>query len=437
MILRKGRIKKELLKKVSEFTSSIRKDKILARYDIVQSVAHARALGKAGVVSSKDSENIISGLKTILDSYDKDAGFFDGEYDDIHMAVEEKLGEIGKKLHAGRSRNDQVACDMRMCVRDMINIIVEGLEKVIKAFNDKESASEGYKVFMPAYTHLQRAQAVNLKTYLGVYIEWFKRDVERFKELYKRVNRLPLGSAAGASTNIKLDTQAIAKELGFDCVIDNPMDAVSSRDYILEFANNLSILGINFSRMAEEFILFSTKEFSFIELDESITETSSIMPQKKNPDCFELIRSASGRIMGTAMNMSVVMKGLPLTYNRDMQDDKEIFAAADTALIIIDLIPDLIKNISFKYENMEKAAGDGFTDAADFAEYLVLKKKMDFRIAHQIVGELVRKGLEKGCSRLAELPLDDIKEKIADIDGEIFDFIDVKNAVARRLCEKE
>lgn len=437
MILRDGRLTKEMSGKVARFTSSIDKDRILAKYDIEQSIAHARALEKAGIISPEDSRKIISNLKELLGKLEENPDFFKGNYDDIHMAVEDKLGEIGKKLHAGRSRNDQVACDMRMYVRDMIDKITDGQEAVIKSINDKDKEQDGRKIFLPAYTHLQRAQAVDLSTYLGVYIQWFKRDIERFKELRKRVNRLPLGSAAGASSNIKLDREMIAKELEFDGVLENPMDAVSSRDHILEFANNISILGIHFSRMAEEFILFSTREFSFVDLDESISETSSIMPQKKNPDCFELIRSASGRLIGTAVNLSVVMKGLPLTYNRDMQDDKEIFAAADTVVAIINLIPELLSNMTFNTGNMNKAAGGGFTDAADFAEYLVLKKGMEFRTAHQLVGQLVRKGLDKGYCKLGDFSLEEIKESISEADEDVFEFINMENAVQRRLYGKE
>jgi len=437
MILREGRLSKELLRNVSEFMSSIKKDRILAGYDIRQSIAHTRALEKAGIINSKDSGSLVSGLKKLLEELEKNEHLFEGQYDDIHMAVEEKLGETGKKLHAGRSRNDQVACDMRMYINDVIDRVVAGLEAVIKAINDKDKEVDGKRKFLPAYTHLQRAQAVDLATYLGLYFQWFKRDIERFKELQKSVNMLPLGSAAGASSSIKLDREMIAKELGFDGIIENPMDAVSSRDYILEFANNVSILGIHFSRMAEDFILFSTREFSFIELDESIADTSSIMPQKKNPDCFELIRSASGRLIGTAVSLAVVMKGLPLTYNRDMQDDKEIFNAAQTAQAVVYLLPDIIKNITFNTEKMHQAASEGFTDAADFAEYLVLKKGMEFRTAHQLIGKLVKKGLDEGLSNLAGFSLKEIQKVIPEVDEDVFEFIKIENAVARRLYDKK
>lgn len=435
MILRRGRINKDKLRKIAVFTSSIEKDNILAGYDIRQSIAHSRALEKAGIINAADSKKLVSGLENLLKKLDRDPDFFKGDYEDIHMAVEEKMGEIGRKLHAGRSRNDQIACDMRMYVRDMIHRIVKGLEIIVETFKAKDLDSDGRKVFLPAYTHLQRAQAVDLSTYLGVYSNWFNRDRERLTELKKRVNKLPLGSGAGASSNIKLDKQMLADELGFEGIIDNPMDAVSSRDYLQEFANDLVILGIHFSRMAEDFIIFSSREFSFIELDESIADTSSIMPQKKNPDCLELIRSAAGRIIGTAVNLAVVMKGLPLSYNRDMQDDKEIFVAAETVVNIVDLIPDILRNIRFNADRMCAAAGEGFTDAADFAEYLVING-MDFRTAHQKTGQLVRMGLEKGYCSIQDFSLEEINKTIPEAKKDVLEFIEIKNAVSRRLYKK-
>ncbi|MFH1416499.1 MAG: argininosuccinate lyase [Elusimicrobiota bacterium] len=421
--------------KLQAFASSIKKDRILAEYDILQSMAHARALENAGIINEKDKKEIISGLEKMLEEYRKDNTFFDGKYDDIHMAVEEKLGECGKKLHAGRSRNDQVACDMRMYVRDSIGKITGALGSVSKALSAKADKIQSRTIFMPACTHMQRAQAVDMATYLGLYVEWFNRDKERLNDLLKRVNIMPLGSAAGAGTNIKLDRNILAQELGFDGFALNPMDAVSSRDYILEFANTLSILGVHFSRMAEEFVIFSTKEFSFIELDESIADTSSIMPQKKNPDCFELVRSASARMISTAVNLALLMKGLPLTYNRDMQDDKEIFVSVETALAVTELLPVLIENISFNIEKLSSAASEGFIDAADFAEYLVLEKKIEFRTAHQLTGELVRKGIEKGYSMIGDFPLEELQEIVPEAGKDAFEFIKTENAVKRRLYE--
>ncbi|MEA3506917.1 MAG: lyase family protein, partial [Elusimicrobiota bacterium] len=264
MVLRKGRISKEKLKEVMDLTSSINQDYILAEYDLKQSIAHVNALAAAGIVSDKDRDTIKEKLGKLLKELKKDPCRFLGDYEDIHMAVEEELGLVGEKIHAGRSRNDQVACDMRMYVRDRIDILKENLNDAIGSIEDKIKSADAENIIMPAYTHLQRAQAVNLKTYLETFALWFKRDIQRLQELRRRVNLLPLGAAAGASTGIKVNYSEIADELGFDGLIENSMDAVSSRDYILEFANVISVIGINISRMAEDFINFASREFSFI-----------------------------------------------------------------------------------------------------------------------------------------------------------------------------
>ena len=434
MILRKGRLDKELQEKIALFTTSVRKDADLAEYDIRQSRVHARALCDAGYITEDDLNQIDSALDRARDMFRSDPGNFGSGHDDIHMAVEAFIGDPGKKLHAGRSRNDQVACDMRMYLRDSADRIIKGLEACIEALREKDSESDGRRVYMPAYTHLQRAQAVDLTTYLGVYINWFGRDIQRFRDLRKRINMLPLGSAAGASTGIKLNREKIASELGFDGVMDNPMDAVSSRDYIVEFACACATLGVHFSRLAEEFILFSSREYSFIELDESISETSSIMPQKKNPDCLELIRSSSGRITGTAVGLLTVMKGLPLTYNRDMQDDRMVFEASRTAEAVTGLLPDILGGITFRPENMKRAAQEGFTDAADLAEYLVTKG-MGFRDAHQAVASLAREGVSRGYRNFSEYPTGEMKERIPAVEDDVLEYIKMENSVARRLYQ--
>ncbi|NLB34793.1 MAG: argininosuccinate lyase [Elusimicrobia bacterium] len=435
MILRGGRLGKDLREKIAEFTSSAEKDIILASYDILQSRVHAAALEKAGYIEEKDLKEINSALDKALLALKEDPSKFVKGFDDIHMAVESFLGEPGRKLHAGRSRNDQVACDMRLFLRDSAERIIELLSQAVDALEQKIKSSDGKKVIMPSYTHLQRAQPVDLATYLGVYINWFKRDSERFSQLKKRLNLLPLGSGAGASTNIKLDRNFIAKELGFEGLLDNPMDAVSSRDHMLEFSSACAILGSHISRMAEEFVILSTKEFSFIELDESIAETSSIMPQKKNPDCIELMRSSSGRLNGALVGLLTVMKGLPLMYNRDMQDDRIVFDSAFKAETLLDLIPDILENISFNPEKMGQAARVGFTDAADFAEYLVIKG-MDFRDAHREVGRLVSEGISKGYENFSDYPLEDLQKEIPQVETDLKDFIKTENAVARRLHKR-
>lgn len=432
MVLRKGRISKEKLKEVMGLTSSINKDYILAEYDLKQSLSHIDALSEAGIVNQADRDKLKDKLKEFIEEVKKDPCYFLGDYEDIHMAVEEKLGPPGEKLHAGRSRNDQIACDMRMYVRDSIDAIKENLAKAEMVLYDKIDSVGAKNIIMPAYTHLQRAQAVNLKTYLETFALWFKRNIDRLDELRRRVNLLPLGAAAGASTGIKLDYGRIAADLGFSGVIKNSIDAVSARDYILEFANILTLIGINISRMAEDFINFAGREFAFIELDESISDTSSIMPQKKNPDSIELMRSAAGKLIGVQTGLSAVFKGLPLIYNRDLQDDKEIFRAVKIASRITGLLPVVFNNITFNAQRMEEAAGDGFTDATDFAEYLVLNG-VDFRAAHRKTGLLVKEGIEKGYNMINSFSLDELQKSVPEVKEDVFKFIDIKEAVKRRL----
>ncbi len=435
MILRKGRLKKDQIKKIAEFTSSIEEDRALAFYDIRQSVAHARALKKAGYLSEEEFKEISSGLSDVKKKLEKDPGFFGSEHDDIHMAVESELGKAGEKLHAGRSRNDQVACDVRMYLRDAVKEIVKGLDEVRDVLEEKISEPGIAGACMPFYTHLQRAQPINLGTYLELYRCWFSRDKERFLQLNKRINRLPLGAAAGASTSIKTDRESVAKELGFEGTIDNSLDAVASRDHVIEFACACSTIGTHFSRMAEELILFASKEFSFIDIDESIAETSSIMPQKKNPDCLELIRSAAGKLNGNTVSILTIMKGLPLTYNRDLQNDRVVFDSARTVIRILEIMPHIIRNISFNLKRMSDAAREGFTDAADFAEYLV-SKGMEFRRAHRIVGELVKEGIERGYENFSDYPVKEILSRVPRAEEDFRDIIKMEEAVARRIRKK-
>lgn len=435
MILRKGRITKEKIRKIGAFTSSINVDYILAEYDIKQSIAHAKGLNRAGIIKKEDLNKIVSGLKKIEKKVVNTDYFKNKNYEDIHMAVEEELGEVGKKLHAGRSRNDQVACDMRMYLRDKVQEIAGGLDKIIESFKSKQKEYDAKNILLPFYTHLQKAQPIDLYTYLGVYIEWFKRDKQRFSQMIERINLLPLGSGAGACSNIKLDRKKIARELGFSGVIENPLDAVASRDYIIEFANACSVCGIHLSRLAEELIIFSTSEFSFVDIDENIADTSSIMPQKKNPDCIELIRAASGKVIGNSVNLMVVMKALPLSYNRDLQDDKAVFISAQALNEIVDIFPIILNNIHFNTDKMEEAALKGFTDACDFAEYLVLKG-MDFRVAHQKIGALVNQGIKKGYKNLSDFSVEELKKNIPEVQEDVFEFIDMRNAVKRRLHQK-
>ncbi len=437
MVLREGRLTKELNVEIRRFTSSLEKDMFLAPYDIRQSIAHAHALEKAGIISTSESKKLVSGLKKLKIKIEKNPAFLSSDADDIHMAIEEKLGKIGEKLHAGRSRNDQVACDMRMYVRDAALSLEAEIEKLQRAIKVADISAGGEKALIPVYTHMQRAQAVTLSTHLGAYRSWLQRDRQRLGQLRKRVNMLPLGSGASAGTGIKLDLEMIASELGFEGIIENPIDAVSSRDYIQEFASIISVFSVHLSRMAEDLIIFSTSEFNFVSLSEEISETSSIMPQKKNPDCMELVRSASSRLCGISSGLMTLMKGLPLSYNRDMQDDKQIYSAAGLACSLARVMAIVMKNITFNKENMEKAAREGFTDAADFAEYLTLKKGIDFRQAHRLTGLLVLDGIAKGYRAIAHLSLDEIKETVPEAEESLYDFIRPENAVQRRLGVKK
>ncbi len=437
MVLRKGRLTKELNEEVRRFTSSLENDLFLAPYDIRQSIAHTHALEKAGVISASDSKKLVSGLKKIKIKIEKNPAFLSSGADDIHMAIEEKLGKIGEKLHAGRSRNDQVACDMRMYVRDSASELEAEIEKLQRAIKVADISAGGEKALIPVYTHMQRAQAVTLSTHLGVYRAWLQRDRQRLAQLRQRANRLPLGSGASAGTGIKLDLEMIASELGFEGIIENPIDAVSSRDYIQEFSCVISIFAIHLSRMAEDLIIFSTSEFDFITLSEEISETSSIMPQKKNPDCLELVRSASSRLCGISSGLMTLMKGLPLSYNRDMQDDKQIYPASRLACTLARVVATVIKNVEFNTGSMEKAAREGFTDAADFAEYLTLKKGVDFRQAHRLTGLLVLDGIKKGYRAIAHFSINEIKKAVPEADEDLYDFMRPENAVQRRLGKKK
>ena len=433
MVLREGRFGKAMNEGIEAFSSSLKKDRFLAPYDIRQSIAHARALEKAGVISSGDRDRIVASLESTGRKIKQDPAYLSEGADDIHMAIEQELGDIGKKLHAGRSRNDQVACDMRMYVRDSSRRLVSEIRKLLDSIDEADRVSSAKDSLIPVYTHMQRAQSVNLSAQLGAYSSWLVRDIERLEQVQKRANLLPLGSGASAGSNIKLDIAMMADELGFEGIIRNTVDAVSGRDYVLEYASALSIFSLHLSRMAEDFIIFATKEFNFIELSDEIADTSSIMPQKKNPDCLELVRSASARIGGNCFSLFMLMKSLPLSYNRDMQDDKLIYDAAEGACELAGVMNTVMGNISFNREKMKKAACSGFTDAADFAEYLVLNKTMDFRDAHRVTGMLVREGIEKAYESISDFSLEEIKNHVPNISKDVFEFIDPGNAVQRRL----
>lgn len=386
-----GRFAGKTSKIVESFTESISFDKRLWRYDIEGSIAHARMLGKQSIIPHKDSAKIIIGLKSIAKEIEAGKFKFSEELEDIHMNIEaalvKKTGSAGKKLHTARSRNDQVALDLRLYLRDETQEIItltKNLQRVILI-----AAGKNIGVIMPGYTHLQRAQPILLAHYLLAYIEMLRRDSSRLEDALKRINTMPLGSCAMSGTSLPVDRAYVAKLLGFDKVSENSIDAVSDRDFALEFLSASAILMMHLSRMAEELILWSAEEFSFIELPDAFTTGSSIMPQKKNPDVAELIRGKTGRVYGNMIALLTIMKGLPLSYNRDMQEDKmPVFDTTDTVKACLTVLAQMLPEIKFNKEKMHGAAEKAYSTATDIAEYLV-KKRIPFREAHEITGRIV------------------------------------------------
>ena len=371
-----GRFTEKTSKTAEHFTESISFDRRLWKYDIEGSIAHAKMLGKQKIISQKDSSAIISGLKNIAGEIETGRFRFAVELEDIHMNIEaaliKNIGDAGKKLHTARSRNDQVALDLRLYLRAETKetiALIKNLQKTLL-----NAAENNIGIIMPGYTHLQRAQPVLLSHHLLAYVEMLRRDRERFEDSLKRINVLPLGSCALAGTSLPVDRPYVAKLLGFKAIAENSIDAVSDRDFAIEFLTDAGILMMHLSRFAEELILWSTEEFSFIELPDAFTTGSSIMPQKKNPDVAELIRGKSGRIYGNMIALMTVMKGLPLAYNRDMQEDKmPVFDTVDTVKSCLTVLAQMMPQIKFMSERMREAAGKAYSTATDIAEYLVKK----------------------------------------------------------------
>jgi len=396
----RGRFKKAADKKVAEYTSSLPFDWRLYPYDIAGSIAHARMLARQGIISAEDAEAIVKGLKEIKAEIDKGTFKFKTELEDIHMAIEarlmEKVGEAGGKLHTARSRNDQVALDMRLYAKEAIARTmaqIKGFQKALLAV-----AEANKTVAIPGYTHLQPAQPVLFAHHLLAYFEMFQRDVERFSDCLKRTDVMPLGSGALAGVSYNIDRESVAEELGFKQVSRNSMDAVSDRDFILEYEAAASICMMHLSRLAEELIIWTSAEFGFIELDEAYATGSSIMPQKKNPDVAELARGRTGRVYGNLMALLTVMKGLPLAYNRDMQEDKEgFFETVTTLLATLEVFTGMVATLKVNADNARRALERSYVLATDIADYLV-KKGEAFRTAHGIVGKLVRYAISKGKS---------------------------------------
>ncbi|MEN6319899.1 MAG: argininosuccinate lyase [Syntrophaceae bacterium] len=430
-----GRFRKPTDALVEAFTASIGFDKRLYRYDIEGSVAHAKMLAKQGIISKNDEKVIVKALKDILSDIEREKFIFKPEDEDIHMAIEkaliERAGEAGGKLHAGRSRNDQVALDIRLYLRDEILQITDLLSE-LKTHLVKLAQKE-IGTIMPGYTHLQKAQPVLLSHYLLAYREMFHRDEERLLECYKRVNIMPLGSAALAGTSLPIDRVYVAELLKFPEISRNSMDAVSDRDFIAEFIFDCSLIMMHLSRFCEDIILWSTDEFNFLEISDAFTTGSSIMPQKKNPDVAELIRGKTGRVYGSLVTLLTLMKGLPMTYNRDLQEDKEpLFDTVSTVKECISVFTSMSNNMDFKRSRMLKEASGGFTEATDIAEYLVMKG-VPFRDSHAIVGNLVAYCLEKG-KHFTELTMEEFHKFHGAFEEDIYTRLSVENVVNARQC---
>ncbi len=428
-----GRFQKNTDAKVDDFNSSIRFDKRMYKQDIKGSIAHAKMLDKQGIISHEDSEKIVAGLHDILSDIEAGKVEFLIDAEDIHMNIEklltDKIGDAGKRLHTGRSRNDQVALDIRMYLNDETDEIAEMLKELMASL--VSLAKEHTETIMPGYTHLQKAQPVTFAHHLMAYFEMAKRDFDRLLDCKRRINIMPLGSGALAGTTYPLDREFVATELGFSGVTQNSLDGVSDRDFVIELASCLSIIMMHLSRFCEELILWSSHEFSFVEMDDAYSTGSSIMPQKKNPDVAELIRGKTGRVYGHLMGLLTTMKGIPLAYNKDMQEDKEpIFDSIDTVKLCLPVFCDMINTMKVNRDNMLRGAKGGFTNATDVADYLV-KKGMPFRDAHAVVGKLVFYSISKDRS-LDELSLEEFKEFSDIIADDIYTAISMETCVNGR-----
>jgi len=394
----RGRFHEEVERKVVEYTASIPFDQRLYRQDIAGSMAHAKMLAKQGIISEKEAELIIMGLVSLREEIEQGKFQFQPELEDIHMNIEarlmEKVGEVAGKLHTARSRNDQVALDLRLFTKEAIEETIRRLRELQRALLDVAEANKG--VLMPGYTHLQRAQPVLLAHHLLAYFEMLQRDIHRFRDCLKRTDVLPLGSGALAGVPYPIDRGFLAQELGFSQISQNSIDAVSDRDFVIEYQAAASVAMMHLSRLAEELVLWSSQEFGFIDIDEAYTTGSSIMPQKKNPDVAELARGKTGRIYGNLLGILTTMKALPLSYNRDLQEDKEgLFDTVDTLLSTLEIFAGMVKKLKVNAGRTRQAAEEGYILATDVADYLV-KKGVPFRQAHKIVGELVSYALDKG-----------------------------------------
>lgn len=428
-----GRFTKNTDEFAEGFHSSISFDCRLVRQDIKGSIAHARMLGKQGIIPMEDSKKIIEGLNGILADAIEGKLEFSPHDEDIHMNVEkiltERIGEAGKKLHTGRSRNDQVALDFKMYVKEECEELESALKELICALLN--IAEENTNTIMPAYTHLQKAQPTSLSHYMMAYAEMFWRDITRFADCLERADVMPLGSGALCATTYPLDRPSVAAELGFKDITMNSMDGVSDRDFAIEYLSCASIAMMHLSRFCEELILWSTNEFKFVTMDDAYSTGSSIMPQKKNPDMAELIRGKTGRVYGSLTTLLTVMKGIPLAYNKDMQEDKEcVFDASDTVISCIKVFTKMISTLRFNKATLYNQAGRGFTNATDAADYLV-KKGLPFRDAHEVIGRLVLHCESSGLA-ISELSIDELAGFSPLFSEDVYDAISLEACVSRR-----
>ncbi|WP_287449053.1 argininosuccinate lyase [Sellimonas sp.] len=431
-----GRFTKETDQMVYDFNASIGFDKRLYRQDIEGSRAHVKMLGKQGILTQEEVEAILSGLDSILEDVEGGRLPITNQYEDIHSFVEanliERIGDAGKKLHTGRSRNDQVALDMKLYVREEVKR-TDGLLKDL--LQELLAIMEGnLSTYMPGFTHLQKAQPITLAHHMGAYYEMFRRDRTRLSDIYRRMNVCPLGSGALAGTTYPLDREYTAELLGFAGATLNSMDSVSERDYLIEYLAALSTIMMHLSRFSEEIILWNSNEYRFVEIDDAYSTGSSIMPQKKNPDIAELVRGKTGRVYGALMSLLTTMKGIPLAYNKDMQEDKEMaFDAIDTVQMCLPLFTGMIATMKFQNSVMEESAKKGFTNATDAADYLV-NRGVPFRDAHGIIGRLVLLCIEKGCA-LDDLSMEEYKEASQVFEEDIYEAISMETCVGKRLTK--
>jgi argininosuccinate lyase len=428
-----GRFSEPVAELVKKYTASVGFDKRLAEFDITGSLAHAQMLGVQGIITQQDVAAIEGGLDEILAEIQ--SGKFEWllDLEDVHLNIEkrltDKIGDAGKRLHTGRSRNDQVATDVRLWLRASSDDVLAGINKLQNSILDL--AEQHVDTIMPGFTHLQVAQPVTFGHHLMAYFEMLKRDAERFADCRKRINKLPLGAAALAGTSYPINREMVAKSLGFDGVCENSLDAVSDRDFAIEFTAAGALLMTHLSRFSEELILWSSPRFAFIDIADRFCTGSSIMPQKKNPDVPELVRGKTGRVNGNLVALLTLMKGQPLAYNKDNQEDKEpLFDTADTLLVTLEIYADMLHGISVNKTNMRQAALEGFATATDLADYLV-KKGMPFRDAHEVVALAVKHGVKKGCD-LADLPLKELQQFSKMIADDVYSVLTLEGSVASR-----